>query len=177
MKNNITLLLIVLSLSIIACQSEQSFSEEPPTVTYRAEELRYFTSFDQLAPLLKINNDTTYVFNFWATWCKPCVKELPFFEKAWKEFRNKKVKIVLISLDFPEETEEKLISFLNKHQLHPDIWVLYDVDIYNWMPKVDETWKNSAIPATLIRHNGKRSFHSEAFPDYTSLKKEIKKLM
>ncbi len=129
-----------------------------------------------MEPLLKLNNDTTYVFNFWATWCKPCVKELPLFEQAWREFRNDKVKIVLISLDFPNETEQKLIPFLNAHQLHPEIWVIYDVNVYEWMPQVDETWTTSAIPATLIRRNGKRLFHEGAFPDYRSLKKAIRKL-
>ena len=163
-------------LSLPACKQNATQEEKLPPVHYKAEDLRYFTGFTQLEPLLKLNNDTTYVFNFWATWCKPCVKELPLFEKVWRETRNEPVKIVLISLDFPNETEQKLVPFLNAHALHPEIWVFYDSDIYTWMPKVDETWIDSSIPATLIRRNGKRLFHLGAYPDYQTLMKDLTKV-
>ncbi len=101
---------------------------------------------------------------------------MPFFEKLWKETRNEPVKIVLISLDFPNETDQKLIPFLNTHNLHPEIWVLYDTDIYNWMPKVDETWTDSSIPATLIRRSGKRLFHQGAYADFQSLRNDLAKV-
>ncbi len=45
------------------------------------------------------NNDTLYVVNFSATWCKPCIGEMPYFEKADAAFKPKKVKVVFVSLN------------------------------------------------------------------------------
>jgi len=161
-----------------ACQNNNSTqtAENYPPIRYSAESLRYFQAYVEMEPALHQNNDTTYVFNFWATWCKPCVKELPYFEQAWRKFHKQPIKIVLISLDFPNETEQKLLPFLEAHQLHPDIWVIYDVNVYSWMPQVDETWTTSAIPATLIRRNGKRLFHDKAYESYEELEQDILKL-
>ena len=54
-----------------------------------------YEKFDDIAPLFNKNNDTTYVINFWATWCKPCVEELPYFEDLYAAYSDKKVKIIL----------------------------------------------------------------------------------
>ncbi len=48
-------------------------------------------------------NDTLYVVNFWATWCKPCVAELPYFEEAGEKYKSEKIKVLLVSLDFLRE--------------------------------------------------------------------------
>ena len=64
------------------------------------------------------NSDTTYVVNFWATWCKPCVAELPEFEKLHidSKEKNRKVKVLLVSMDFVEELNKKLKDFLTKNK-------------------------------------------------------------
>ncbi len=159
----------------MACQDRAQTSEDYPPVKYSAEDLRYFSTYAELEPALHPNKDTTYVFNFWATWCKPCVKELPYFERAWRKFHNQAVKIVLISLDFPNETDQKLLPFLEEHQLHPDIWVLYDVNTDNWMPRIDKSWITGAIPATLILHDGQRLFHDSAYESYEELEQDLLK--
>ncbi len=63
--------------------------------------------------------DTTYVVNFWATWCKPCVQELPAFDSLTTE--NKKLKVLLVCLDFKEEIDKKV----NPQNCRPCILVLY----------------------------------------------------
>ena len=45
-----------------------------------------FATFEDFAPLLAKENDTTYVINFWATWCRPCIKEMPYFEEINKKY-------------------------------------------------------------------------------------------
>ena len=52
--------------------------------------------------------------NFWATWCAPCVKELPYFEEVNKEFKDKNTEVILVSLDFPSQIESKLKPYLKK---------------------------------------------------------------
>lgn len=71
-------------------------------------------NFDGLAPFLSKKNDTTYVVNFWATWCRPCVEELPYFLEAEEKFKGQKVKFIMVSMDFPKMLESRLKPFLQK---------------------------------------------------------------
>ena len=57
--------------------------------------------YDRLEPYLINNDDKTYVVNFWATWCAPCIKELPHFEMLNANYKSKNVEVLLVSLDFP----------------------------------------------------------------------------
>ena len=63
---------------------------------------------------IDLSVDKTYVINFWATWCAPCVKELPYFEEVNKEFKDKNTEVILVSLDFPSQIESKLKPYLKK---------------------------------------------------------------
>jgi len=66
-----------------------------------------YERFEDLAPIFAQQNDTTYVINFWATWCAPCVKELPYFETLTKKYADQKVKVILVSLDFSKQLEKQ----------------------------------------------------------------------
>ena len=130
--------------------------------------------YNGLAPLLATKNDTTYVVNFWATWCRPCVKELPYFEKLNMEYADKKVKVVLVSLDFPETLEKQVIPYVKKN-LKSEVWLLDDADANGWIPKIDKTW-SGAIPATLMFNKKNSIFHERSFT-YEELKKEVESLL
>ncbi|WP_339700476.1 redoxin domain-containing protein [uncultured Marixanthomonas sp.] len=125
--------------------------------------------------ILQKNNDTTYVVNFWATWCKPCVKELPYFERINKEYADKKVKVILASLDFPNKVQSQVVPFIKKNKLHSEIVLLDDADANSWIPKVSEEW-SGAIPATVIYKDDSRKFYEKSFT-YEELKTEIQKLL
>ncbi len=129
-------------------------------------------SFNQFKSLLEKENDTTYVINFWATWCKPCVEELPAFEKLHAEIGSKKMKVILVSLDFPSEVNKQLIPFIRERNLQPEVIVLNDPDTNSWIPKIDKKW-TGAIPATLFYNNNKRAFYEESF-DYKKLHSVLK---
>jgi thiol-disulfide isomerase/thioredoxin len=60
-------------------------------------------NYEQLKPMLHKDNDTTYVVNFWATWCSPCMAELPYFLELDSLYRNHPMKLVLVSLDFRKD--------------------------------------------------------------------------
>lgn len=103
----------------------------------------------------------TYVVNFWATWCAPCVKELPYFE-AINQKEN--VDVLLVSLDFPKHKESRLLPFIKKHQLQSEVVLLEDSNENLWINAIDSTW-SGALPATLIYNQSKRIFYEQSFTE------------
>lgn len=114
-------------------------------------------NFNQLEPYLQKDNDSTYVVNFWATWCKPCVKEIPDFLEAASELKREKVKFIFVSLDFPGQKASRLIPFVDQYNMHELVILLNDPDSNKWISKVHHEW-SGAIPATLIYKGVDKSF-------------------
>lgn len=54
--------------------------------------------------------------DFWATWCKPCIKEIPHLEKLQEEFEDKPIKFVSISID-KEKDKDKWKKFVKENNL------------------------------------------------------------
>lgn len=124
---------------------------------------------------LNKKDDKVYVINFWATWCAPCVKELPYFEDLNKAYKNKNVEVILVSLDFPHLYDKKLKPFIKDKKLASKVIALDDADMNTWIPKVDETWSGS-LPATVIYKNDMRKFFEQSFT-YEELEKEVKNFL
>ena len=117
-------------------------------------------SFSELKPLLERDNDTVYVVNFWATWCKPCLEELPAFERVNLEYGDRAVKVLLVSLDFPSRYEDQLIPFVSTNEIKSKVLHLTDINANAWIDKVDPSW-SGAIPATIIYKGTDRSFYEK----------------
>jgi thiol-disulfide isomerase/thioredoxin len=124
--------------------------------------------FNEFETFLQKSNDTVYIINFWATWCKPCLKELPDFERIREEYSDHKVEVILVSLDFPAQYENVLVPFVAEKELRSKVIQLIDVDANKWIGKVSEDW-SGAIPATLVYKGSDRSFH-ESVMTYEQLK-------
>ena len=114
-----------------------------------------------LEKLLNNQENKLFIVNLWATWCAPCVKELPSFEKVAGEYDQSKVRFIMISLDFPSQVENQLKPFLKKNNISLDVSVMMDTDYNSWIDKVDPQWQGN-IPSTLFVNNIKKSryFHS-----------------
>ncbi|MGY0393119.1 TlpA family protein disulfide reductase [Bizionia sp. KMM 8389] len=145
------------------------------SVNEKASDSLTIVDFEGLEPLLNKANTTTYVVNFWATWCGPCIKELPYFEKITSDYPADQVQVILVNLDFPHQYETKLKPYIEKHNLQSELIVLNDVDSNSWIPKVDASW-SGAIPATLIYNSEKRAFYEQTFT-YDALKTEIEQFL
>src|SRR5688500_4758816 len=104
--------------------------------------------------------DKPTVFNFWATWCKPCIEEIPYFQQLVKQYEKQGVKLVLVSLDLPAAYPKKLSDFAAKKKITATIKFLDESDADVFCAKVDESWSGS-IPATLFINNktGYRRFY------------------
>lgn len=113
-----------------------------------------------LEKILSAGEDKLLVINFWATWCPPCVKELPHFQKVAKEYNTDKVSFLLVSIDFPSQIDSHLRPFLKKNNVALDVALMMDTDQNEWIDKVDPSWQGN-IPVTLILNNAKKTriFH------------------
>jgi len=145
-------------LLLISCSKKEKETVE--TIVSENTEIEVY-NFDQLESFLSSNTDKTLVVNFWATWCKPCIKELPYFEAIQTKYKDD-VRVVLVSLDFSDKLESQLIPFVNENALQSQVVLLDDPYENEWIPKVDSTW-SGAIPATLIIKGDKRLFYEKSF--------------
>lgn len=128
--------------------------------------------FNGFKKFLNKKDNTIYVINFWATWCAPCVKELPSFEKLNEKYANKNVKVILVSLDFPHLYEKKLKPFIINNKLKSKVIALDDADMNTWIPQVDASWSGS-IPASIIYKNDTSKFFEQSF-SFEELEIELK---
>jgi len=130
------------------------------TSPLQAQEIRSysFKSLDQ--KIQQESQQHTVLVNFWATWCKPCIKELPYFEALSADMQKKNLKVLLVSLDMDKTRAEK---YAQKKQLQSEVLYLDEVDFNAWIGKISPDW-SGAIPATLmVSPAGKRAFHEGSF--------------
>lgn len=162
---------------MVSCKSDpksDSIALSDKEVVEIKTELEVY-DFDGLKKYLETTSDKTYVVNFWATWCAPCIKELPYFERLNSNYSNKKVEVLLVSLDFPKKYDSNLKPFIVEHKLKSKVIALNDPDSNLWIPEVSEDW-SGAIPATLIYNKDKRQFYEKSFT-YDELEKEVKQFI
>ncbi|WP_425077536.1 TlpA family protein disulfide reductase [Psychroserpens sp. S379A] len=166
---------IVVLLLLIGCKntSDQEQITKLSETTNTEVSLEVY-DFEGLQKFLTTTDDKTYVVNFWATWCAPCVKELPYFEKLNKDYSDD-VEVILVSLDFPNKYETKLKPYIKKNNLQSKVVALNDVDSNTWIPKVDKSW-TGAIPATVIFNKNKRIFYEKSF-NFDELETEVKQFL
>ena len=168
---------VLLIFFLVSCKNDVKSSETTEIETNQTIALSQgdtaleIYDFEGLKPFLRENDDKIHIVNFWATWCAPCVKELPYFEELQANYAKRGVEVLLVSLDFPKQYETKLKPFLKERNLKSKVIVLNDVDSNTWIPLVDEEW-SGAIPATLIYKGDNRKFYEGSFT-YEELETEL----
>lgn len=122
-------------------------------------------------------SDSVLVINFWATFCKPCIEEIPYFESTVKKYKDQKVKLMLVSLDLKEEYPVKIKAFAKKNNYSSQIVWLNETNADYFCPKVDKAW-SGGIPATLIintKTGYRKFFEDELKPE--EFEDELKKAL
>ncbi len=112
----------------------------------------------QLQTLIEEKSDQIKVINFWATWCAPCVKELPLFETLNQD--RKDAKVILVSMDIDLDPDpEKVYKFVSRKKVQSKVVILDERDPNSWINKIDKSW-SGALPSTLFINTitGKRKF-------------------
>jgi thiol-disulfide isomerase/thioredoxin len=115
---------------------------------------------------------TPLIVSFWATFCIPCVQEIPYFQESVKKHEKDSVKLLLVSLDLHEDYA-RIKPFAAKKKLTAPIVWLNETNADYFCPKVDSSW-SGAIPATLFINNktGYRKFYEEEIKE-DKFEKEI----
>jgi len=145
----------ILFISGVLCFSIQGFSQQAEII-----------KLADLQHLMEEESPPVHIINFWATWCAPCVKELPFFEKITAE-KQPGVQVTLVSLDLDlDPNPEKVYRFIARKNIQSKVVLLDETDPNAWIIKIDSQW-SGALPATiLINHQtGKRRFIGKALEE------------
>ena len=122
LKDGLLGLLIIgaLTLLILRVQSPGPENPHPEANQFKPQE-------GYLAPRFSLRNlkgnleglddhsGKVVVVNFWATWCVPCVKEMPSFESLYRRYRSQGLTLLAVSLDKGDST--KVQDFADKHKL------------------------------------------------------------
>lgn len=128
-----------------------------PLATATQQQVLKIVNFDELKTIINRKDDKLYVVNFWATWCKPCVSELPgFMEVNNMYLNNPHFKMILVTLDMAKDLNTSVKNFINKNNITPDVYLLDDNKRMNeWIPAIHTNW-SGAIPATVFYRNGEK---------------------
>jgi thiol-disulfide isomerase/thioredoxin len=140
-------------------------------VTYIVNAQVKLLTLDDLDKRIAQGKDTTYVINFWATWCSPCVAELPNFEKLRLANLKKPVKVILVSLDFKSKLQKSVIPFVKTNNIKAEVFLLNEPDQQKYIERIDKNW-SGAIPATLFVEKKVRRFYEKEFTE-----QELKKTL
>lgn len=119
------------------------------------------------------NKDTTYIINFWASWCGPCVKELPEFNKLQATYAGRPVKVILASFDFKDAYPDKLKTYVQRKGISPEVIWWSETNATEFIPKIDSNW-SGGLPATLVV-NARTKYHTFIERPVTS--SEIEKMV
>lgn len=138
-------------------------------------DFKIFKNFSDLESThFDIRDDRVHVINFWATWCAPCIKELPYLDSLTEKYGDK-IKVTLVSLDFPRRIDSALVPFLIKSQLKSEVVLLDDGRANVWIDMVDPGW-SGAIPATVVFMNGKKHFYEKEFHSFEEVEEIVLKI-
>ena len=114
------LIIVALTLLILRVQRLSPENPQPKANQFKSQE-------GYMAPRFSLRNlkgnmeglddhlGKVIVVNFWATWCVPCVKEMPSFENLYRRYRSQGLTLLAVSLDKGDST--KVQEFADKHKL------------------------------------------------------------
>lgn len=106
--------------------------------------------------LSKKNSDTLYITNFFATWCGPCMREIPHFKEKMEELKSQPVKFTFVGLDAKQDWGTKVKAFAEENNLSNHI-VLVDGEKLSpdFFPANFKQWDGGSIPFTMMRKGDK----------------------
>lgn len=123
-----------------------------------AQDQAKIVKLPELQELISSKGDKIKVINFWATWCAPCVKEMPLFEKLGLERQDVQVTLVSMDLDLDPDPA-KVYKFVTRKKLQSQVVILDEKNPNSYIELIDKSW-SGALPATIVVNSrtGQRKF-------------------
>ena len=143
--------------------------------TLNAQEIKK-VKIEEVVAYMK-NSERPQIVSFWATWCIPCIHEIPWFQSAVEKNSDKKPELILVSLDFDESYPKKIAEFIKKKGFKATFFWLDETNADHFCPMIDQKWEGG-IPATLFVNNKKnyRKFFARQLTD-RQVEAEVKALV
>lgn len=155
--------LLALSIVLMQCKTEKKESEKvtpkvKTTVTSKSGIVIYndFESFEK--EVLNVAKTQPTLINFWATWCAPCMEEMPILLEMQRSEEYSGMNFVFVNMDFEKDIETKVKTYITKEKIIANTVVLDAPKPNSWINKVSEKW-SGALPFTMITNNGKTASH------------------
>ena len=95
------------------------------------------------------NDDSVLLVNFWATWCKPCLEEIPLFMELEKTYGPQGFKLIAVSLDELETLETTVTPFMQKWFPEFRSYISSEYDMDDVVSVVDNGW-NEVLPTSYL---------------------------
>ena len=106
-----------------------------------------------LDSIIKEQNNIVLI-NFWATWCRPCLEEIPILMKLERELKESGFKLVPISLDEPESADILVNPFIQKWFPDFSSYLSVERDMDSMVSVVDTAWNEILPTSYLLNKNG-----------------------
>ena len=108
----------------------------------------------EFVQVLAAEQGKVVVLNLWATWCTPCLKEIPDLVELERELAARGVKLVAVGMDAPEE-RDRVEAFRKEHFPEFRSYLRNELEMDTLVSVVDPAW-NELLPTTyLIDRDGK----------------------
>ena len=127
--------------TIVQAEEAKQSPEKKSTVS--------LVTLQEVQKALEKNKGKVSIVNLWATWCPPCVAEIPHLSEFYREMDPEKVAFTAISLDDPQSAEKVVPLFQQKKKVPFDILVLKEPDI-DALGKLLNKQLSGSIPNTLV---------------------------
>jgi thiol-disulfide isomerase/thioredoxin len=139
--------LILFTAGLMAASSPARAQTTPPR---RAQEIRRFT-LTELEEYIR-QCDHPLIVNFWATYCAPCLKEIPYLQSTVQQYKDQAVELLLVSLDPSRWYPARITAFAQKTNIVAGLAWLDETNAGYFCPRIDKKW-SGGIPASLFINN------------------------
>ena len=153
-------------------KEKSDWAIKAPLVWAREEVKLDMIDEDAMKTLIKNNTDKVKLINVWATWCGPCVNELPDFITMNRMYRNREFELITISADLPER-RAKALTLLKKMEASNTNYLFNSTDKYKLIELIDAEWQGALPYTLLISPGGKILYRKQGAINVAEMKKRI----
>ena len=163
---------LILLCVLVAMAPGAVLGETP--VAREARELRAVTAAEVLAAVREPGARAVLV-NVWATWCAPCVEEMPYLARLKREYGPRGLRLIVVSADF-EEQAAAAAAFLDRQEVDAVSLIKREKD-ETFIDAIHPPW-SGALPASLLYdEEGRLHFFWEGAATYEDLESRILEIL